>query len=150
MSGRAVLDDDDRRLLDESRIAHLATASRDARPHVVPLCYARDDDSIYFVVDEKPKRAGKRLKRMSNIAENPEVALVVDVYDEDWSRLEYLLVRGRATVVEDTAEFIRAIELLRARYPQYERMRLEQGRNDVVRIAPTAVHHWRSSQTSER
>jgi len=150
MSGASVLGGDDRRLLDESRVAHLATASHDARPHVVPLCYARDGDALYFVVDEKPKRAGKRLKRMGNIAENPEVALIVDVYDEDWSRLEYLLVRGRASLIEEEAEFTRALELLRARYPQYKRMRLELGRNQVVRIVPTAVHHWRSAQTSER
>jgi PPOX class probable F420-dependent enzyme len=150
MRGAAVLGDDDRALLDRSRVAHLATASRDARPHVVPLCYARDGDTIYFVVDEKPKQAGKRLKRMRNIGENPQVALVVDVYDEDWRRLEYLLIRGRASVVEDSAEFARALELLRTRYPQYKRMRLEFGRNELVRIIPSAVHHWRSTQTSER
>ena len=138
----------DRDFLDRSRVAHLATAGRDGRPHVVPLCYARDGEAIYFIVDEKPKQAGKRLKRMRNIAENPAVALVVDRYDEDWGRLEYLLVHGKAAVVEDAAEYARALALLRARYPQYAAMRLEQGRNELVRIAPSAVHHWRSNPTS--
>jgi len=138
----------DRDFLDRSRVAHLATAGRDGRPHVVPLCYARDGEAIYFIVDEKPKQAGKRLKRMRNIAENPAVALVVDLYDEDWGRLEYLLVHGKAAVVEDAAEYARALALLRARYPQYAGMRLEQGRNELVRIAPSAVHHWRSNPTS--
>jgi PPOX class probable F420-dependent enzyme len=132
-----------RELLDKSRIAHLATADRSGRPHVVPLCFARDEDHLYFVVDEKPKTAGKRLKRMRNIAENPEVALLVDVYDEDWTRLEYALVHGRAEVVGDGAEFARALTLLRARYPQYVTMRLQPGRNEVVRILPSLVHHWR-------
>jgi PPOX class probable F420-dependent enzyme len=138
----------DRDFLDHSRVAHLATAGRDGRPHVVPLCYARDGEAIYFIVDEKPKQAGKRLKRMRNIAENPAVALVVDRYDEDWGRLEYLLVQGKAAIVEDAAEYARALGLLRARYPQYAAMRLEQGRNELVRIAPSAVHHWRSQPTS--
>ena len=136
-----------RALLDERRVAHLATADRAGRPHVIPLCYARDEDRLYFVVDEKPKAAGKRLKRIRNIVENPEVALVVDVYDEDWSRLEYLLVRGRAEIVGDAAEFARALDLLRSRYPQYLTMRLEPGRNELVRIAPTAVHHWKGAPT---
>jgi len=134
-----------RELLDERRIAHLATADRLGRPHVVPLCYARDEERLYFIVDEKPKAAGKTLKRLRNIAENPEIALVVDVYDEDWSRLEYALVRGRAETVGDAPEFARALALLRARYPQYVAMRLEAGRNVLVRITPTSVHHWRAT-----
>ena len=133
-----------RALLDASRIAHLATADRKLEPHVVPLCYAREGDVIYFVIDEKPKAAGKRLKRMRNITENPSVALVVDVYDEDWNRLEYLLVKGRAALVADPAEQRRAIDLLRARYPQYRTMRLEPGRNDIVRIDTTSAHHWKA------
>ena len=143
-----MLDAADRTLLDRSRVAHLATAGRDGRPHVVPLCYARDGEAIYFIVDEKPKRAGKHLKRMRNIAENPAVALIVDIYDEDWTRLEYLLVQGRAAIVDDAVEFGRALALLRSRYPQYVGMRLEQARNELVRITPSAVHHWRSNPTS--
>jgi PPOX class probable F420-dependent enzyme len=136
--------DEARRLLDSCRIAHLATADRSARPHVVPLCYARDGDQLYFVIDEKPKAVGKALKRMRNIAENPGVALVVDVYDEDWTRLEYVLVRGRAEVVAERAEYDRALSLLRARYPQYEAMRLASEKNPLVRITPASVHHWRA------
>jgi len=134
-----------RALLDSSRVAHLATADRAGRPHLVPLCYARDGDLLYFVVDEKPKAPGKLLKRMRNIAENPAVALLVDRYDEDWTRLEYLLLQGRAELVGSVAEFERVVELLRSRYPQYRGMRLEPGRNPLVRIEPSAVHHWKAS-----
>jgi PPOX class probable F420-dependent enzyme len=144
-----VLGDEVRALLDRSRIGHLATADRRLRPHVVPLCYAREEDRLYFIVDEKPKRAGKRLKRLQNIAENPAVALVVDVYDEDWRRLEYALVRGTAEIVTRVGEFRRALSLLRARYPQYDAMRLEAGRNEVVRITATGVHYWKASAFSE-
>jgi PPOX class probable F420-dependent enzyme len=145
-----VLTDDVRALLDRSRIGHLATVDRQLRPHVVPLCYARADDRLYFIVDEKPKQAGQRLKRLRNIAENPAVALVVDVYDEDWRRLEYALVRGTAEIVTGVEEFRRALSLLRARYPQYETMRLEAGRNEVVRITAMRVHYWKASAFSEK
>jgi PPOX class probable F420-dependent enzyme len=138
-----VFSDAARALLDRGRVAHLATADGQGRPHVIPLCYARMSDVIVFVVDEKPKRAGKTLKRMRNIAENPTVALVVDVYDEDWRRLEYALVHGRAEVVEDSAERQRAVQALRERYPQYRSMALDAPHNQVVRITPARVHHWR-------
>ena len=145
-----VLADDVRALLDRSRIGHLATADRQLRQHVVPLCYAREDDRLYFIVDEKPKQAGQRLKRLRNIAENPAVALVVDVYDEDWQRLEYALVRGTAEIVTLAEEHQRALALLRARYSQYRAMRLEAGRNEVVRITATGVHHWKASAFSQK
>jgi PPOX class probable F420-dependent enzyme len=144
------LADDVRALLDRSRIGHLATADRQLHPHVVPFCYAREDDRLYFIVDEKPKQPGKRLKRLRNIAENPAVALVVDVYDEDWRRLEYALVRGTAEIVTRPEEFQRALALLRARYPQYRAMRLEAERNEVVRITATGAHHWKASTFSEK
>ncbi|MGH7820188.1 MAG: TIGR03668 family PPOX class F420-dependent oxidoreductase [Candidatus Binatia bacterium] len=132
-----------RLLLDRARVGHLATADRAGRPHVIPLCYARRGGLVYFVVDEKPKVPGKTLKRMRNIAENPAVALVVDCYDEDWRRLEYVLLRGNAEIVGDEAEFGAALEALRKRYPQYTAMRLEPARNAMVRITPSAIHHWR-------
>jgi PPOX class probable F420-dependent enzyme len=135
-----------RELLDRSRVARLATADRHGRPHVVPLCYARVGGAIVFVVDDKPKRAGKLLKRMRNISENPAVALVVDVYDEDWRRLEYALVHGQAEVVRDPGEQRGALEALRARYPQYRTMALEAPHHPVVRITPTRVHHWRFAE----
>ncbi len=100
---------------------------------------------IYFVVDEKPKTPGKTLKRLRNVAANPAVALVVDVYDEDWARLEYLLVQGRAAVVEAADEYAGALEELCGRYPQYREMRLEKGRNPIVRITVDSAHHWRAS-----
>lgn len=140
-----VLDAATRALLERCRVARLATASRAGRPHVIPFCYAIDGDSIVFVVDEKPKTAGRTLARLRNIAENPQVAIVADVWDEDWSRLEYVLVHGEAAIDEDQSAFESAIAALRERYPQYREMKLEAGRNALVRIRPTRVHHWRAS-----
>jgi PPOX class probable F420-dependent enzyme len=146
---RAVLDPEARAYLDRHRVARLATAGRDGAPHVVPLCYARAGDAIYFVIDAKPKRAaGAALKRMRNIAENPAVALLVDDYDEDWSALGYLLLRGRAAVVTDAAERARALARLRDRYPQYRAMALEGPAHPVVRITPQRAHRWRARPRS--
>jgi PPOX class probable F420-dependent enzyme len=111
--------------LDAQRVAHLATADSAGAPHVVPVCFARVDQCVYIVIDEKPKGEALRLKRVRNIVENPRVALVADVYDEDWSRLGWLMVRGRARLVDDAAEHARALRVLRQKYEQYRAMRLE-------------------------
>jgi PPOX class probable F420-dependent enzyme len=83
---------------------------------------------------------------MRNIAENPVVALIADHYDEaDWTALAYVLVQGRAAVVEDHLERTKALELLREKYPQYRAMALEGAAHPVVRITPERVHWWRAS-----
>ena len=82
------LSDAARTFLDAHAVGHLATADASGAPHVIPLCYARLGERLYFVADDKPKRHGPRgLKRLANIAANPRVALVVDDYDDDWRRL---------------------------------------------------------------
>lgn len=135
-----------RATLARHRIARLATADADGAPHLVPVCYARVGDRLYFVIDAKPKRrTGRALKRMRNIAANPAVALLVDDYAEDWRRLEYLLVRGEAAVVDDPRQHVRALAALRVRYPQYRTMDLDGPEHPVVGITPTSVHAWRAS-----
>ncbi|GIW40257.1 MAG: hypothetical protein KatS3mg076_0834 [Candidatus Binatia bacterium] len=141
-SPKTSLSEDARKRIDGARVARLATSSRRGEPHVVPLCFARSGRRIYFVVDEKPKRTRTGLRRLRNIAENPRVAFLVDFYDEDWDRLAYVLVRGRAAPVREAREWRRAVALLRRRYPQYRRMPLEFSRNPVVRIEVEKVHTW--------
>jgi PPOX class probable F420-dependent enzyme len=135
-----------RRFLEAHRVGHLATAGADGAPHVVPVCYALDDGALYFVADEKPKRRPAReLQRLRNLRENPRAAVVVDDYDEDWTRLAWLLVRGPARVIEDPGAHATALGLLRARYPQYTAMSLDDaGRNPIVRIEPARVMLWRA------
>jgi len=88
-------------LLREARVGRLATADADGRPLVVPVCYALDADGqrLYSAIDAKPKRT-RQLRRLRNIRENPQVSVVVDQYDEDWTRLCYVIVEGRAEIVE--------------------------------------------------
>jgi PPOX class probable F420-dependent enzyme len=121
-----MLTDQERRFLEGGRVARLATADGAGRPHVVPVCYALLGDTVWFTIDEKPKRRpGARLKRLENLRANPAAALVVDRYDEDWSRLGWVMVRGRAEILEAGPEHDRAQAGLRARYPQLGAMRIE-------------------------
>lgn len=128
----------ERRFLDYHRVARLATADRDGTPHVVPVCFAIAGGSLYITVDEKPKRqpAG-RLKRLSNIAENPAAAVVVDRYDEDWSLLGWVMLRGPADILTGGPEHDGAQALLRARYPQLRPMRIEPHPAIALRIQRT-------------
>ena len=125
-----------------ARVGRLATSSADGEPHVVPVCFALADGRIYIGLDSKPKSVGAlRLRRVRNIRENPKVAFLVDVYDdEDWSRLGFALVSGEATVDISESERRGAVAALRAKYPQYERMLADGAR--VIRITPTGVSVW--------
>jgi PPOX class probable F420-dependent enzyme len=135
-----------RRFLEAHRVGHVATAGADGAPHVVPVCYALDDAAVYFVADEKPKRGPAReILRIRNVRDNPRAALVVDDWDEDWTRLAWVLVRGPDAIVTDPAAHAAALGLLRLRYPQYRAMRLDDpARNPVVRIEPARVVAWRA------
>ncbi len=136
-----------RSFLEAHRVGHLGTAGRDGAPHVVPVCYALDDGALYFVADLKPKRGPARdLVRLRNLRENPRAAIVVDEWDEDWRRLAYVLVRGPARTLTDPAAHATALALLRARYPQYRAMALEDPiEHPVVRIEPARVVLWRAA-----
>lgn len=132
-----------REFLESARIGHLATASGAGAPHNIPLCFWFDGARFYFVIDEKPKRAsGTAIKRMRNIAENPQVALVIDHYEENWQQLAYVLIHGVPEIVDDEAEYARAIQQLRHKYPQYHAMMLTHEKNPLVRIEPQRVHAW--------
>jgi PPOX class probable F420-dependent enzyme len=110
-------------------VARLATVRPDGSPRVVPICFALDGDTLYSVVDEKPKRT-RRLARLTDIEHDTRVEVLIDQYDDDWSRLWWVRLRGRARVVEHDE---RALELLAAKYPQY-REQSPQGPFVVVEI----------------
>lgn len=124
-AGRAaVLEAGARAFLAGRRVAHLATADAAGIPNVGPVCFALAGNTVYMTIDRKPK-SGRPLKRLRNIAENPNVTLTADHYDdEDWSRLRWVMVRGRAEILADGAEHDEAQALLRAKYPQYRAMDL--------------------------
>ncbi len=124
------------------RVAHFATADGASKPHVVPVCFALYGGAIYTPLDRKPKRVPvERLRRVRDLAANPAVCLTVDDYDEDWRRLRWLQIRGTAQIVLPGGEQLAAIVALRARYPQYREMALEE--LPVIRIQPERVVDWR-------
>jgi PPOX class probable F420-dependent enzyme len=135
-----MLSDQERRFLAHGRVAHLATADRRAIPHVVPVCFAFSEATLYITIDEKPKRHPLALKRLRNIAENPAVAVVVDRYDEDWSRLGWVMLRGRAEILTEGSEHQEAQALLRSRYPQLQAMQL--ARYPVIAIRIERTTRW--------
>jgi PPOX class probable F420-dependent enzyme len=129
------------RFLESRRVAHLATADARGAPHVVPVCFASRDKTLYITIDEKPKRVADRgMKRLRNIAENPAVAVVADRYDEDWSRLGWVMVRGQAEILDAGAEHDAAQALLRTRYPQLAAMRI--GAFPVIAVRIERITSW--------
>ena len=130
-------------LLARTRVGRLATADAQGQPHVIPIVFATDGRLLYTPLDEKPKRvAPSQLKRVRNLMENPKVALVVDDYDEDWTRLEWVLVKGTGNVVEKGEAHAAGVRLLEDKYPQYEKMPLKD--RPLIVITPTHVTSWKS------
>ncbi len=138
-----LIDLDLRAFIDSQRVGRLGTVDERGRPHLVPVCFALEGDTVCSAIDEKPKRGGM-LRRLRNIAANPEVQLLFDLYDDgDWMRLRYVQLRGTARIIESGDEHTRAIVMLRARYTQYASMALEL--SPVIAIKVERVVDWRSS-----
>jgi PPOX class probable F420-dependent enzyme len=128
-----------RAFCDRGRVARLATADAKGVPHLVPVCYAIAGGSLYITIDEKPKRTDVPLKRLRNIAENPQVAVTVDRWDEDWRRLAWVMLRGPAEILLAGEEHDRAQAALRERYPQYRAMDLAPLPVIAMRIAQVSA-----------
>jgi PPOX class probable F420-dependent enzyme len=130
-------------LLSRWPVARLVTLREDGAPAPVPVVFARVGDAIFSPIDGKPKASGA-LARERNLAADPRVALLLDHYDADWERLWWLRVEGRAEVVLAAAH-PRALEALRAKYPQYARVPISSGEPRLLRIAILRVSSWRAS-----
>jgi PPOX class probable F420-dependent enzyme len=117
-----------------ARVARLATADAGGRPHLVPIAFAVDGETIYSAVDAKPKRT-RALRRLANVRENPAVSLLVDHWDEeDWERLWWVRAEGTGRVLDPAEpEAERAVELLRDRYPR---------QRDAGEVLAVDVERW--------
>lgn len=124
--------------LTAARVARLATTDPDGRPHLVPIVFALEGDTLYSAVDRKPKRS-TRLRRIENARERPDVTILVDHYDDDWGRLWWIRLRGRARVLDEGEERERALALLQEKYPQY---RAEPPDGPVLAVDVTEVRDW--------
>ena len=119
-------------------MARLATIDPDGRPHLVPIVFALDGDTLYSAVDRKPKRS-TTLRRIENARARPDVTVLVDHYEDDWSRLWWIRLRGRARVLDDGAERGRALRLLAEKYPLY---RDEPPAGPVLAVDVVDVRGW--------
>jgi PPOX class probable F420-dependent enzyme len=129
-----------------ARVAHLATSDQYARPHVVPIVFAYEHPHLYTPIDRKPKRVDdwRRLRRVQNVVTSGRASVVVDVWDEDWSKLRYVLVEGTADVLESGAEHDRAVALLEAKYAQYAAMPLADA--PVIRVTVERTIEWSGNE----
>ena len=141
-----------RRRVAEARVGRLATVTPEARPHLVPVCFVLAEDDLYWAVDQKPK-ASRDLARLRNLAVNALAELLVDSYEEDWTRLWWVRAACTTTVLESgpeaerveqllrqaRAEAERALDLLAAKYPQY---RARRPAGPVVRMRVLRWSGW--------
>jgi PPOX class probable F420-dependent enzyme len=125
------------------RVARLGTADAAGQPLVIPICYAFDGRHCYSAIDAKPKRrAPGQLQRVKNIRENPRVSILVDHYEEEWGRLQYVILQGRAALLMEGDEFAYAVDLLLEKYTQYRALSLDRRSGLVVKITPERVIQW--------
>jgi len=132
-----MLAEHERAFLLRRRIGHLATADTSVLPSLVPVCFALEAETLYTALDDKPKRT-RRPRRIRDIEANPRVAFLADHYDEDWSRLGWVMLRGDAVILESGEEFEVGGQCLRRRYAQYETMRL----SPMIAVRIFEVRSW--------
>jgi coenzyme F420-0:L-glutamate ligase / coenzyme F420-1:gamma-L-glutamate ligase len=123
------------------RVARLGTVDDAGRPLVLPICYIVAGEILYSPTDAKPKRVPvQRLKRLKNIQDNPQVALVIDDYSDDWTQLAYVILHGRAEILTGGSPFERAVAALREKYPQYHHMAIQE--NPMIAVHLMRAVSW--------
>jgi PPOX class probable F420-dependent enzyme len=132
-----------RRRVEEARVGRLGSLDPSGRLHLVPICFALEGSTLYSAVDAKPKRS-RALRRLDNVRVNPDVCVLVDRYEEDWSLLWWVRLRGRARVLEPGAEQERATRLLRRKYVQYRGDPLDGP------VLAVEIEEWRSWSAARR
>jgi len=131
----------DRAFIDAHPVARLATADSEGAPHALPICFVLLGDTLYLTIDQKPKSGdARRLKRLRNITENPQAAVIIDRYDPDWTQLGWIMLRGRAEIVDAGDEHREAQDALRLRYPPYRDMQLAH--LPVIAVRLERVTRW--------
>ncbi len=133
--------------IERARVARLATIDSEFKPHIVPVVFVFDCNHFFIPIDEKRKTAKpEKLKRIRNIQHNPNVALLIDQYDEDWTKLAFVMIQGKASVAskrEENIQVRQAYKKLITKYIQYQKV----GVGEVcIIITPKKVASWRNSR----
>jgi PPOX class probable F420-dependent enzyme len=132
--------------IERARVARLATIDSEFKPHLVPVVFVFDGNHFFIPVDEKRKTAKpEKLKRIRNIQDNPNVTLLIDEYSEDWTKLAFVMIQGKASVAtkeEGNIQVRQAYKKLMIKYLQYQKVGL--GERCII-ITPKKVASWRNS-----
>jgi PPOX class probable F420-dependent enzyme len=124
------------KLIARERVCRVATADADGKPHLVPVCHVLLGGKIYFGSD-------RNARKVTNLRENPRIALTVDLYSEDWSHLKGVMIAGTATLIERGPRFQQTRARLYEKYPQYpEEAALGASDSAIVEVTPTKVFTW--------
>jgi len=131
-------------LIKEAKVARLATVDQKSHPYVVPVVFVFHENSFFIPLDEKTKTVNSRkLKRVKNIEKNSNVTLLIDKYQNDWKKLFFLMIHGKATVIDGNSKLMDKIhKLLISKYPQYKKIGIG---NSCIMINPTKVTFWNNS-----
>ena len=134
-----------RTLISRAKVARLATVDQKLYPYVVPVVFVFHENSFFIPLDEKTKTVNpKNLKRVKNIEKNPNVTLLIDKYQNDWKKLFFLMIHGKAKVIDGNSKLMDKIhKLLVSKYPQYKKIGIG---NSCIKIDPTKVRFWSNSQ----
>ncbi len=135
-------------LIERARVARLATVDSESKPHLVPVVFVFDGNCFFIPIDKKRKKTAKpwKLKRIKNIRDNPSVALLIDEYSEDWTKLAFLMIQGSATIItaktQGNIPLHEAYKKLIIKYSQYQKIGLSE---ICITIKPEKVTSWRNS-----
>jgi len=137
------------KFIERARIARLATANSESQSHLVPVVFVFDDSHFFIPIDEKRKTiTPEKLKRVTNINENPSVVLLIDDYSEDWTKLAFVLIQGKASIVnklqDDETQLQEAYKKLLIKYPQYQKIGIG---NMCIIVKPEKISSWRNSKS---
>ena len=131
-------------LIKRSKVARLATVDQQSHPYVVPIVFVFHKNSFFIPLDEKTKGVNpKKLKRVKNIQKNPKVTLLIDQYQNDWKKLFFLMIHGKASVIDNNSKTLNEIhKLLVLKYPQYKKIGVG---NSCIKVKPTKIKFWNNS-----
>jgi len=134
--------------INEAKVARLATVDLECKPHLIPVVFVFDNDCYFIPIDEKTKRSRpEKLKRAKNIQQNPNVALLIDEYNEDWKKLYFIMIQGKASIVgkelgqNEMLLLEKAHKLLSDKYFQYQKIGIGEY---VIMIIPQKVITWKN------
>ena len=131
-------------VIGRSNVARLATVSQNSIPYVVPVVFVFHNGSFYIPLDAKTKNVNPRkLKRVKNIEKNPNVTLLLDEYQSNWNKLYFLMIHGKATIIEQQkSKLIKKVhKLLISKYSQYKKIGIG---NSCIKIRPRRAIFWKN------